>query len=328
MERRDVVRVGLRLALSAAALAIIVSQIDGAALVARFATADLAIMAGAFLALLGSALAGALVWASVLPPDPPLPPLEAMRLSLIGFTINNVVPTGVGGDVYRAWALHRRGFGWPTALYSVLMDRWCAFLVLLLGLSGAAALLLTVLGVDSVAVRELVGVVLVLGLTFAVGTVVLLVWWGRLPPVLRDAGRGTASFWPEVCQRMRAFVASSRVAVTLAWAVVSMGLEGLAIALTARALGAPGSLLMYAATAPVFRVMHRVPGFVNAIGPQEMAALAVWGSLGVGAASTLPVSLALHGLRLAVGLLGVPLYAVAGNPPQVDDGGGEPTSES
>lgn len=326
MPRRSGSRVWVRLALSVAALAAIISQLDVAALLARFATADLAPMAGAFVALLASALVGALVWASVLPPDQPLPTLEAMRLSLIGFSINNVVPTGVGGDVYRVWALTRRGVGWPTAFYSVLMDRWCAFLVLLLGLSGASALLLTVLGVDSVAVRELVGVVLALGLMFAVGTVVLLVWWGRLPSVLGDVGRKAGSFWPEVCQRMRTFVASPRVAVTLAWAVVSMGLEGLAIALTARALGAPGSLLMYAATAPVFRVMHRVPGFVNAIGPQEMAALAVWGSMGVGAASTLPVSLALHGLRLAVGLLGVPLYAIAGNPP-VPDGVEEPAHE-
>ena len=312
MGGRDASRFSVRLVLSVTAIALIFSQVDGASLAARFAAADVPMLGGAFVALMSSALAGGLVWASVFPLGHRLPPLEAVRLSLIGFTVNNVVPTGVGGDVYRAWAVAGRGFGWPLACYSVLMDRWCAFLVLLVGLAGSTAMLLPFLGWGSHGGRTLQGVVLMLGGGFAIATVVMLLWRGRLPAVLGRGGDAAAPFLPEVLDRMRAHVRSPRVVVTLGWAVVSMALEGVSIALTARALGAPAGFLTYAAAAPLFRVMHRVPGFVNAIGPQEMAAMAVWGSLGLGPDTTLPVSLALHGLRLGVGLLGVPLYIMGG----------------
>jgi glycosyltransferase 2 family protein len=47
----------------------------------------------------------------------------ALSYSLIGQFFNQVLPSTVGGDSVRIWLLARGGAGWPTAIYSVLIDR-------------------------------------------------------------------------------------------------------------------------------------------------------------------------------------------------------------
>jgi len=61
---------------------------------------------------------------------------------LVGFFLNNLIPSGVGGDVYRVFALGSMGAGRVHAAASVVVERWSAFLALLVAtaLSYAAAL--------------------------------------------------------------------------------------------------------------------------------------------------------------------------------------------
>jgi uncharacterized protein (TIRG00374 family) len=47
----------------------------------------------------------------------------ALRYSFIGQFFSQVLPSTVGGDAARIWLLARDGAGWPTAIYSVLIDR-------------------------------------------------------------------------------------------------------------------------------------------------------------------------------------------------------------
>jgi hypothetical protein len=47
----------------------------------------------------------------------------ALGYSFIGQFFSQVLPSTVGGDAVRIWLLARRGAGWPTAIYSVLIDR-------------------------------------------------------------------------------------------------------------------------------------------------------------------------------------------------------------
>jgi hypothetical protein len=49
----------------------------------------------------------------------------------VGFFFNQVLPTGVGGDAVRAWRCSRVGIGLGTAIRSILLDRACGYLVLL-----------------------------------------------------------------------------------------------------------------------------------------------------------------------------------------------------
>jgi glycosyltransferase 2 family protein len=52
-----------------------------------------------------------------------LPSATALRYTFIGLFFSQVLPSTVGGDAARIWLLARGGAGWPTAIYSVLIDR-------------------------------------------------------------------------------------------------------------------------------------------------------------------------------------------------------------
>ena len=47
----------------------------------------------------------------------------ALGYNFIGQFFSQVLPSTVGGDAARIWLLARGGAGWPTAIYSVLIDR-------------------------------------------------------------------------------------------------------------------------------------------------------------------------------------------------------------
>jgi len=47
----------------------------------------------------------------------------ALRFTFIGQFFSQVLPSTVGGDAARIWLLARSGAGWPTSIYSVLIDR-------------------------------------------------------------------------------------------------------------------------------------------------------------------------------------------------------------
>jgi hypothetical protein len=56
----------------------------------------------------------------------------AVEISFIATFFNQVLPSTVGGDAARIWLLARRGGGWASATYSVLIDRIVGVFVLAL----------------------------------------------------------------------------------------------------------------------------------------------------------------------------------------------------
>lgn len=56
----------------------------------------------------------------------------ALQISFIAMFFNQVLPSTVGGDAARIWLLARKGGGWASAAYSVLIDRIVGVLVLAL----------------------------------------------------------------------------------------------------------------------------------------------------------------------------------------------------
>lgn len=59
-----------------------------------------------------------------------LPPM--VQMSFVATFFNQVLPSTVGGDAMRIWLLARKGGGWTSATYSVLIDRVAGVLVLAL----------------------------------------------------------------------------------------------------------------------------------------------------------------------------------------------------
>ena len=64
---------------------------------------------------------------------------KALRFTFIGQFFSQVLPSTVGGDAVRVWLLARDRAGWPTAIYSVLIDR-------VVGVSALAIMVVACLG--------------------------------------------------------------------------------------------------------------------------------------------------------------------------------------
>lgn len=69
----------------------------------------------------------------------------SLRISFIASFFNQVLPSTVGGDAARVWMLARRGGGWASAAYSVLIDRGIGVFVLALLVIGSLPWTLTLL---------------------------------------------------------------------------------------------------------------------------------------------------------------------------------------
>lgn len=276
-------------------------------------------LAHAFLLFFAAAVTGSIAWRMLLLPlGYELHLGQAVRLSLIGFFINNLVPTGLGGDVYRAVALSGMGVPRVASAASVVVERWSAFLALLVAtyLSYALALPLlrtattgTHLGGPFAHLRLdlLMGAFLV-ALTAAFGISTWLAvrapdgWARRM-----SLGAPVAAFLETVGVYRR------HPGTFLAAAAVNLGsplLEGLAFSSIADALGLQLSPLLFLAFTPMFRVLNHLPLSVNAVGTQEVASLVFWNPLGATMDQALAISLLIHALKISVSALGAPLYLV------------------
>lgn len=324
----------LRLALGLALLVLVLVQVqvDVGNLAALLARCRIAPLLEAFGLFLGAALAGSLAWRIVLIPlGYRLHLGQAARLSLVGFFLNNLVPSGLGGDVYRVFALAGMGVPRVHAAASVLVERWSAFLALLVAtaLSLAAAFpLLRGIEVGSVLGRfwaplghlrldwMVGGFLVALGLAFVLSTALALAAARRGGGALERLSLGAPS---------AAFLASLQVyrrnprVFLLATAVnlSSPFLEGLAFSSIAAALGLDLSPLLFLAFTPMFRVLNHLPLSVNAVGTQELASVVFWQPLGATADEAVAISLLIHALKVSVSLLGGPLYLV-GRPYRVE----------
>jgi glycosyltransferase 2 family protein len=91
------------------------------------------LVAATLVVLLAANLAVALRWHVILSAEAPSPGAGTLlKIVLIGLFFNQVLPTGVGGDAVRAWRCRKVGIGWGSAIRSILLDRACGYLILLL----------------------------------------------------------------------------------------------------------------------------------------------------------------------------------------------------
>src|SRR3974377_2192548 len=85
---------------------------------------SLPLLTAAATALLATSPFSALRWHIVLAAETTSPgPWTLLKIVLVGLFFNQVLPTGVGGDVVRAWRCHRLGIGAAAAIRSLVLDR-------------------------------------------------------------------------------------------------------------------------------------------------------------------------------------------------------------
>jgi uncharacterized membrane protein YbhN (UPF0104 family) len=128
---RQLVLTAVKLAISAALLYFALSRMNFASIGGRFNRIEFGWLAAAMgIALLQTGL-GAIRWQWVAQEcGAALAPGQALRFNLIGFFLNQVLPSTVGGDAARIWLLAQTGAGGWKATYSVLLDRFIGVLAL------------------------------------------------------------------------------------------------------------------------------------------------------------------------------------------------------
>ncbi len=250
--------------------------------------------------------------------------LPAMRLSLLGFFFNNMVPAGVTGEVYRVFAIERMGVKRVHAVASVFVERWSAFLALII--ATAASIVCGWDWLHGVEVGSSLGqfyaplsklrldylmVLFLLLLTLGfVGISLWLFWAAKHRPRAWDRYRFEVSLNSLVQAishyRQYGWHFLAATAINLA----SPLLEGLAFSSIADALGMELSPVLFLVFTPIFRAINHLPITFNAVGTQEVASVIFWQPLGALPEQAVAISVMIHALKIAVSLLGGPLYFV------------------
>src|SRR5687767_11705860 len=135
-ERREHagLRVVIRFFVGGALIALLLSRGDAAAVFETIGGVHRPQLVAGFLALLLGVASGAFRWRPFLDElGLPLPAVAAVRLTLVGSFFNVFLPTGFGGDAYKAFRLRGEPGALSRAVASVLLDRWA-------GIVGMAAL--------------------------------------------------------------------------------------------------------------------------------------------------------------------------------------------
>ncbi len=327
MNRKQAISLGLRVALSALMLGVLVWQIPPFEL--RDVVPELTVRtAGWMLVAMALTLAGlvlsALRWQRVLD----VLGLQA-RLSrlvshyLAGQFVSNVLPTTIGGDVLRVSRLSRETGESPKTFASVVLERLTGWLVLPV-ISVAGFLVNPPLQDLGRATQLAVG--LAFATLLALGIVLYAVADQRIGGRFeaRDGWRRFAAAVHLGLNRLRRDPAAA-VNVLLVGFAYQLVLVLAAVA-AAQALGVrPAGLTALLAFFPAVAIAQVLPIGISGLGVREGAFVLFLGPLGVASHDAVALGLLLYLLNLGVSLLGAPAFAVGGRVPAPASEGLAPT---
>ena len=232
-------------------------------------------------------------WHLVLAAEAPSPgSTTLMKIMFVGLFFNQILPTGVGGDIVRAWRCGRVGIALGAAIRSILLDRACGYLVLVVLYAVGLPSLLHIL--PGARERGAVLAVLAVGL---LGLVALLSL-DRLPrPILRL--RFITPFAELSRAGRRLFTNPRQCCAVLGLSVITIALTVLAFKFVGDAIGSRVSLGSWMMIVPPVTLIQLVPISLAGWGVREAALVVALGSFGVPAEAALAISV-LVGLCLIV----------------------------
>ena len=310
--RRRSVVLGIRITVSVAMLAVLywrMPDFEWSALLPRWSSRTAALLGAALGLTLLALVLSAVRWHQVLRALGLRSRLRRLvPLSFAGQFVSNVLPTTVGGDVLRVSRLSKEN-GDPTGTFaSVVLERLTGWLVLpLITLFGLAV---------NPGLRDL-GRATALAVVTAVVTLVALAVVLVLADSPRVGGRfGSSEGWTRFVAAVHTGVTQLRhrplsAAAVLAVGVVYQVVLCLAALMAAAALGIGDmGLTPLLAFLPAVLIAQVLPIGIAGLGIREAAFVVFLTPLGVPAEQAVALGLMLYLLNLAVGLAGVPTFAV------------------
>ena len=333
--RRSLLRGGIGVAISILALALVVRQVDVAA-VARVlgnAAPGWVIAVAACIAI--DVACRAIRWQGLLAPIRLVRFVPVLGYLLVGYLANNVLPARLGELVRSHYLGDREGMSRATTLGTIVVERVVDTAVLV-AIASAAILLLHVRGIVASAVLLGVGLTGLLVVALAVALVA-----HRLP--YADRAVAAVERWPSVIRlagRLRGGLAVAgrprTVAVAVCWSLAAWSATVVAFAAAGQAVGVEltwGQAALLAAGVSLATAIPAGPGY---LGTFELAAVQIAAVFGVGADPAVALAVLVHVVILALTSLGgaVALLRlgwrrkVVGAAPDDARAGGTPASSS
>jgi uncharacterized membrane protein YbhN (UPF0104 family) len=237
-------------------------------------------------------------WQFILSAEAPSPgSATLLKIVFVGLFFNQVLPTGVGGDAVRAWRCSRVGIALGAAVRSILLDRACGYLVLVVLYAVGLPTLLHIL--PHARERSAVLAVLVVGLLGLLALVSL----DRLPrPILRL--RLMAPFAELSRAGRRLFTNPRQCSTVLGLSVITIALTILGFKFVGDAIGSRLSLVSWMMIVPPVTLIQLAPVSLAGWGVREAALVVVLGSFGVPAEAALAISVLVGLCLILVGLPG------------------------
>lgn len=229
-----------------------------------------------------------------------------LQMTFIATFFNQVLPSTVGGDAVRVWLLARKGNGWASATYSVLIDRIAGVLVLALIVIACLPWTLTLI-TDPLARTVLI----LIGAGAIAGAIVFLAI-GKLPRRWFDG------FMPT-----RHLAETSRVA----WRLCGSARAGLLVAVCSlcihfmtvsaawfcmKAVGAPVDFAPILFLMPPVLLVATIPISIAGWGVRESSMVVAFGYAGLSQTDGLTLSILFGASSFVVGAIGGLVWIASG----------------
>jgi uncharacterized membrane protein YbhN (UPF0104 family) len=212
--------------------------------------------------------------------------VDALRLTWVGLFFNNFLPGAVGGDLARAWLLLRFRLNWQESIASVFIDRASA-LVVVLALAAGNLPYLASLQIPS---HLLVWFMLTLLVSALVLLTIVLAAHTKSPALTRFA----PIMFVATVVRLGVHAISSRM-VMLRLTVNALAVHGitiLAVFVIAQGVGANVSFAEVFAVVPAVMLILTIPISLAGWGMREGAMVLLLGMLGTPAPEAVTISIA------------------------------------
>jgi glycosyltransferase 2 family protein len=266
--------------------------------------AALPLLAAALVALFAANSIVALRWHLILSGEAPSPgPVALAKIVLVGLFFNQVLPTGVGGDAVRVWRCCKLGISLGVAVKSILLDRACGYMVLIIAYAASLPSLVNVYADP----RQRGVVVAVLGAGL-LGLVALFLLDYLPRPLLRI--RLIASLAELSRESRRLFTHPARCCAVLGLSALTIGLTILAFKLVADGVGSRLSLGSWIMIVPPVALIQLLPVSLAGWGVREVVLVVALASFGVPAEAALATSVLLGICLIVIGLPGGLIWLV------------------
>jgi glycosyltransferase 2 family protein len=298
----------IKVAVSVGLLALLVSQVDWAAIHDSLSLAMLpALIAGTLLLMLPS-LAIAIRWYVLLEAmEHPVPFRWSLRQAFIGVFFNQCLPTSIGGDGYRIIVAKQRGLDWRDATASVLVERYVGLICLLL--VAACGMVPLALSLTSEAITGLLILVVAGAIfgAFGVAAVAEIATFRKLPGIVTKL----LNWWivGRILGLIRRVVRSQRIlGILLVTSVIGHLVNSIAVWMLGQSIGVEVGIGTYLAVLSLAVLATLIPLSIAGWGIRDGVIVGLLGAVGVAHEQALVLSIGFGVMLLLASLPGGILF--------------------